>query len=355
MTLAGKGTNQAQAPADATSKQARSAAAAAAARRNDTPPRALPLEVRGIHVTGPLASLPGRFDEYLAMTRLGLNAIELDVKDEGGIVSFRADVPLARSAGAIRSYYDASAVVRKAHRAGVHMIGRIVVFQDPIVARARPDLAIRRRDGSVWTTGQGLAWLNPYDRRTWGYAVSIAEAAARAGFDEVMFDYVRFPTDGDIASAVYPAKTTQPRARLIEDFVQYAKRRLARTNVRVSAALFGLAASQDLGIGQLPRFLSRHLDSVSPMAYPALYGKGQLGIDHPTRQPGETVFRTLSDYRDQVGETELLVPWIQDWDYAPELVKAQVEAARLQGAKGFLLWNAEGRYTAEALAPPAAG
>jgi hypothetical protein len=133
--------------------------------------------------------------------------------------------------------------------------------------------------------------------------------------------------------------------------MSYAKRRLAPYGVRISTALFGLSATRDMRIGQVPRWISEHVDTISPMAYPALYGGGELGIREPSRQPGETVFRTLADFRDQVGARALLVPWIQDWNYAPEFVRAQVEAARLQGAKGFLLWNAEGRYTASALAP----
>ena len=318
-------------------------------------PGALPLEMRGIHVTGPLASLPGRLDTYLALSARGLNTIQMDIRDEGGVVSFPVDVPLARSSGAIREYFDPRALVRKAHARGIHLIGRIVVFQDPIVSSARPDLAIRRPDGSVWKTREGLGWLNPYDRRVWGYAVAIAEEAAKAGFDEIMFDYVRFPTDGDIGTAVYAGRTTQPRARVIEDFTQFAQRRLSPYGVRLSAALFGLSATRDLGIGQLPRLVSRHLDIVYPMAYPALYGGGELGIESPSRQPGETVFRTLSDFREQVQAQALLIPWIQDWNYPPELVKAQVEAARLQGAKGYLLWNANGDYTAAALSPPASG
>jgi hypothetical protein len=315
-------------------------------------PRALPVEIRGIHVTGPLASIPGKLEEYVALTRAGLNTIELDVKDEGGIVNFEAtSVPLAVRAGAVRGYFEPRRVARLAHRNRIHLIGRIVVFQDPMLVDERPDLAIRHRDGSVWKTHAGLAWLNPYDRRVWSYAVSLAEEVARAGFDEIMFDYVRFPSDGDVAGAVYPARTTQPRGRLIADFMSYAKRRLAPYGVRISTALFGLSATRDMRIGQVPRWISEHVDTISPMAYPALYGGGELGIREPSRQPGETVFRTLADFRDQVGARALLVPWIQDWNYAPEFVRAQVEAARLQGAKGFLLWNAEGRYTASALAP----
>jgi hypothetical protein len=319
-------------------------------------PRPLPVEIRGVHVTSALASLPGKLREYVALRRHGLNTIELDIKDEGGEVGFvTSAVPLAARIDAMRPRYRPREVAQLLHRNGIYLIGRIVTFQDPVLARARPDLAILRPDGSVWTTHAGLGWLNPYDRRTWDYAVSIAEVAARAGFDEIMFDYVRFPSDGDVERAVYPGRTSQRPGEVVADFVAYAKKRLRPLGVRVSAALFGLAATRDLRIGQVPRWISRHVDTVSPMAYPALYGGGELGIPDPLAQPGETVFRTLADFRAQLrGSRAHLVPWIQDFaGYTADQVRAQIEAARLQGAKGYLLWNPFGEYTKEALAPPA--
>ena len=237
---------------------------------------------------------PGSSGSTSGYKRYGLNTIELDVKDEGGEIGFApSDVPLARTVGATRPFYNPKALVALAHRNGIYMIGRVVCFQDPKLAQGRPDLAIQRPDGSVWTTSAGIGWVNPYDRRVWDYCVSVAEAAARAGFDQIMFDYVRFPSDGDVASAVYPGKTSVSRGRVIADFVGYAKKRLEPHGTRVSTALFGLSATRDLGIGQVPRWISKHVDSVSPMSYPVLYGGGELGLASPVAQPGETVFRTL--------------------------------------------------------------
>src|SRR5262245_32145554 len=166
--------------------------------------RTLPIELRGVHVTMALASLPGKLDEYLRLERDGLTALELDVKDENGEIGFvPSSVPLARSVGAAHDYYAPRDVARRAHERGIYLIGRIVVFEDPVLSRGRPDLAIRRSDGSVWRDGAGLGWANPYDKRVWKYNVDVAIAAARAGFDEIMFDYVRFPSDGDVERAVY--------------------------------------------------------------------------------------------------------------------------------------------------------
>jgi hypothetical protein len=316
-------------------------------------PSPLPVEIRGVHVTGALASLPGKLAEYAALRREGLNTIVLDVKDETGEISFApTGVPLAVRDGAARSYYNPRSAVRLLHARGIYVIGRIVVFQDPLLARARPELAIHRSDGSLWTTPAGLGWVDPYDARVWRYDIGVAKAAARAGFDEIMFDYVRFPTDGDVARALYPARTRTPRGQVISEFVTYAAKELRPFGVRISTALFGLSASHDLGIGQVPHWLAKHVDSVSPMAYPALYGPGELGIAHPSAEPGETVARTLLDFRRQLQPADPhLVPWIQDWGYDLAQVEDQIQAARLQGAKGYLLWNAEGLYTPGALAP----
>jgi len=315
--------------------------------------RPLPVEIRGVHVTGALASLPGKLAEYAALRGQGLNTIALDVKDEGGVVSFvPAGVPLAKKIGATRNYYDPRAVARFLHARGIYLIGRIVTFQDPFLANARPELAVHRHDGSIWRTSAGLGWVDPYNRAVWSYDVGIAKAAIRAGFDEIMFDYVRFPSDGDVGGAIYPSRTAERPGRVVGDFVAYAAAQLRPLRARISTAVFGLSATRDLRIGQVPRWLGRTVDTVNPMAYPVLYGAGELGLVDPSAEPGETVFRTLADFRRQLkGAPAHLVPWIQDWGYDLAQVRAQIDAARLQGAKGYLLWNAEGLYTPGALAP----
>jgi hypothetical protein len=321
-------------------------------------PRPMPLEIRGVHVTVGLASLPGKLAEYADLEREGLTALELDLKDENGQVGFmRPAVPLARASGAARDYYDARQAARLVHERGLYLVGRIVVFEDPILSAARPDLAVRRRDGSVWRDAAGLGWTNPYDRRVWRYNVDVAVAAAKAGFDEILFDYVRFPSDGDVDSAVYSNQTRLGKRDVVPAFLRYASRRLEPYGTRVSAAVFGLSAARDLGIGQIPRKLVPHLDALYPMTYPSLFGPGELTLTDPSAAPGATVSLALRHFRRAVRGTDvLLVPWIQDFSfeqpYGLDEVRAQIQAARLSGAKGFMLWNAEGLYTDGALSPP---
>jgi hypothetical protein len=319
-------------------------------------PVPLPAEIRGVHVTAALASLHGRLDDYLALTSQGLTALQLDVKDENGEVGFRRGAPpLARAIGAAKPYYNPRAAARKAEAAGVYLIGRIVTFEDPILSVNRPQLAIRRRGGGVWTTAAGLGWTNPYERRVWKYNVDLAVAAVKAGFDEIMFDYVRFPTDGDMSSAVFPGKRREPKTTTIARFAKYARSRLEPLGARVSAAVFGLTATREMGIGQKPRLLSRYLDVIYPMVYPSHFGPGEYNLDDPDAVPGVTVARALRDFRRALRDRKtVLVPWLQDFAlgraYSLEDVQAQILAARDAKAGGFLLWNPSGTYTKPALA-----
>jgi hypothetical protein len=319
------------------------------------PPRHVPppAEIRGVHF--PVGDGGGgRLDRYIALKRLGLNTIELDVKNEDGRIGFLARVPLARSTGAARIYYKPREAVARVHGAGLYLIGRVVTFQDPVVAEARPDLAVKRADGSVWRGAGGLAWLDPHDRRAWKYAVDVAEAAARAGFDEIMFDYVRFPSDGDVASIRFSgARSSQ--AETIAAFLRYASRRLRPLGVRVSAAVFGLSATVDVGVGQDPRLLAPAVDALSPMVYPSHYTAGSYGLADPNSAPAETVTGALRDFRLAMrGSRTRLVPWLQAFSlghpYGLAEVQAQVDAARQAGAHGFLLWEHEGLYGTRAAA-----
>jgi hypothetical protein len=315
----------------------------------------VPDPIRGVHVTMGLASLPRKFQQYVVMP--GLNAIELDVKDENGRVGFVSpSVPLARRIGASGPYYNARRVVREAHRHGIYLIGRVVTFEDPVLSEKRPELAVRRSDGSRWLNNSGLGWTNPYDRRVWRYDVDVAAAAAKAGFDEIQFDYVRFPSDGDISIIRYPGAHPQAMTWTIPAFVQYAASRLHPLGARVSVDVFGLSATRDLGIGQYPRRLSQYVDAVYPMVYPSHYRSGEFAIAQPDDEPGLVVSDSLTDFeRALEGRKTRLTPWLQDFSlgrrYSLSDVRQQIAAARAHHTDGFLLWNPEGVYTSGALTP----
>jgi hypothetical protein len=331
-------------------------AAAPAPKPRKLEPRPYPTEVRGVHVTMALASIPGKLDRYIALKAQGLNTIELDVKDENGEIGFAPGVRLANTVGAAKRYYDPREVSTRIHAAGIYLIGRVVTFEDPILSAGWPAVAIRRADGSRWLNNGGLGWTNPYDKRVWRYNVEIAAAAARAGFDEIQFDYVRFPSDGDISQIRYPGVHSQPMGWTIPMFVKYAADHLHPLGVRISTDVFGLSATRDLGIGQFPSRISRYVDAIYPMVYPSHYSSGEYSIVDPNSRPGTTVAYSLRDFREQVKNRAHLIPWLQDFSlgrqYSLADVRDEIQAARLEHSKGFMLWNAAGVYTDGALATP---
>jgi hypothetical protein len=320
--------------------------------RRDRPP--IPAEMRGVHVTMALASIPGRLEQYAATP--ALNTIELDVKDENGEVGFYRRAPrLARRVGAAKRYYDPRRATELLHRQGIWVIGRVVCFEDPILSEQRPELAILTRGGGVWHNHAGLGWTNPYDKRVWDYNLEIAKAAVRAGFDEIQFDYVRFPSDGDIESAVFRGRRREAMSATIARFVHYAANRLRPLGARVSVDVFGLSATRNLGIGQSPRRLARIVDAIYPMVYPSHYGSGEHGLSDPSAVPGRTVGRSLRDFRRQMrGGRAQLIPWLEDFTLGGtttvEKVQEQIRAARRWKTSGFLLWNPSGVYTTGGLA-----
>jgi hypothetical protein len=315
----------------------------------------MPEEIRGVHITGPLMSLPGKFGEYLALKRDGLNTVELDLKDESGNVSFLKGAPaIALHDGAARAYFDLKKAVVQAHQAGIYVIGRVVSFEDPITSVAHPQLAIHKSDGSLWKTNGGLGWLNPYSHAAWKYDVDVAVAGAKAGFDEIQFDYTRFPSDGDLSIIRYPGAHPQPMKKTIAAYLAYAASRLHPLGVRVSADVFGLSATHDLGIGQYPAQIGKVVDAIYPMTYPSHYRSGEYNLPNPDDAPATTVTDSLRDFHAKTaGEPAVLVPWLQDFSlgrtYTLTDVAAQVAAARDAHTGGFMLWNAAGLYTPQGL------
>jgi len=311
---------------------------------------AMPKIVRGIHISLGIAASASKMAAFENLTSKGLNTLEIDVKDENGEVGFSTGAPaLARKIGATRNnYYDAKKLIAQAHAAGIYVIGRIVCFEDPILSTKEPAHAIRTTSGGVWKNASGLGWVNEYDPFVWNYIFSLSKAAANMGFDEIQYDYVRFPTDGNVSNAVWPHKVKESYESTIYRFLKEARQKIKPLGVNISANVFGLSAHEDLGIGQNPTRIAPLLDAISPMAYPVLYSKGTYNLTDPSTTPGETVAFTMGDFRAALSSdhTTGIRPWLQDWGstYTLADVIAQINAAERGGAKGWLLWNADVQY-----------
>jgi len=298
------------------------------------------------------------------VARTELNAVVIDVKGDRGLIPYRTTVQAALDAGAqgpvIIKDFDEQLTSWKAQ--GIYTIARIVSFKDNVRASARPDLAIiDTRTGKPWIDRENLAWVDPFREENWDYLIAVAKEAVAKGFDEVQFDYVRFPTDGKLGAARYsqPNNATS-RLPAIAAFLAKARRELGPTGAFIAADVFGYTAfnTNDTDIGQRVEELSAHLDYLCPMVYPSGYHLGIPGFRNPVQHPYEVVKESVRLTRQRSQNPALQVrPWLQDFkDYAfdkrifgPAEVTAQIRAANDSGAAGWMLWNPKNDYTAAAL------
>lgn len=311
-----------------------------------------------------------------------INAVVIDIKDASGIVSYRTNAPMAKK---YKAYYpqisNIDALIKNLHSQGVYVIGRIVVFEDITLAKNRPDLAVydtaKTTDLAspvLWGNKNGVHWVDPASEEVWEYNIEIAKDALSHGFDEINFDYIRFPTDGKTSTMGFPIWNKKvPRHLVIKSF--FANLRESLPDAKISADLFGQVTTNkdDMGIGQYFEDSLEYFDYVSPMIYPSHYAKGFLGFDNPAEHPYEIVkyamdaALTRKDFyyekknlpKDEI-QTEVKLaeirPWIQDFDiganYDAPMIVQQIKAVTDSTGDdyvGFLLWNPLNRYTSDAV------
>ena len=288
-----------------------------------------------------------------------INAVELDLKDESGIVGWGADVPLARRYGAVTDTYDLRSAVEMLHEKGVRVIGRLVAFHDPKFAEGawragEKDAVIQTPDGSPYTGGYGgysfSNFANPAVRK---YNIAIAVAAAKLGVDDILYDYVRRP-DGPISSMTFPGLTGSAE-KSIADFLARTREALRPYGTYLGASVFGIAVTRPSEVAQNIPMMARQLDYVSPMVYPSHWAPGEYNVADPNAQPYDIVQRSVQDFKQKVkGTGARVVPWLQDFSlgitYGPQQVKEQIDAAGADGVHEFLLWDPEVTYTADGVA-----
>jgi len=293
-----------------------------------------------------------------------LNAVVVDVKGDRGWILYKTEVPMAITIGAQGPaiYKDFDNFMASLKARGVYTIARIVTFKDNVLASARPDLAIiDTRTGKPWIDNENLAWVDPFREETWAYNIAIAQEAVRKGFDEVQFDYVRFPTDGKLSAAKY-SKVNNKDTRLptIAGFLGRARKEIGPLGAFVAADVFGYTAfnENDTDIGQRVEELAANLDYICPMVYPSGYHKGIPGYRNPVENSYQVVHESVRLTRKRAAHTVVRVrPWLQDFkDYAFDRrifgvneVKAQIKGADDAGGSGWMLWNPKNDYTGAAL------
>ncbi|MDH3193654.1 MAG: hypothetical protein OEY55_02715 [Acidimicrobiia bacterium] len=265
-----------------------------------------------------------------------VNAIVFDTKDEVGTTLYATAVPFANDIAAVEDFYDPIATLETVHAAGLYAITRIVTFEDPIWTKARPEAKLAGK------------WIDARNPDNWEYPLALAVEACELGFDEIQFDYVRFPA-GSTAGAA-PPTTQEERLTAITGFLEEARSRLHPLGCAVSADIFGITASSptDEGIGQRPDELSAVVDALSPMIYPSHYSPGWLGFADPNDHPGPVTADALDGAMPRMAPGSLLRPWLQAFYYNSNQIRAAIDEAESRGL-GWILWNAVGRYSRSAL------
>ncbi len=318
-----------------------------------------PVKVKGIYMSGAAFNSTKLFSYLVNLVdETELNALVIDIKDDNGYLTTDLDVQLARELK-IRTHkgLNPEENMKLLLSKDVYAIARIVVFKDPSLAEKKPELALRRSDGTIWRDRKKLAWVDPNNKEVWEYTVNVAKEAVKMGFREIQFDYVRFPSDGNMKDVVYPYGDGSKKEDVIHEFLQYAKKELEPYHVFLAADVFGLTTMtlDDMGIGQKFEKIITAVDYVCPMVYPSHYGTGNYGFAHPNAYPYEVVNRALLDGLQKVGEGSVVIrPWLQDFNlgqpaYGAAEVRAQIKATYDAGLEEWILWNAGNKYTAGAL------
>lgn len=317
------------------------------------------IPIRAIYISAYTAGDPSKFLQLVDLVeRTELNAVVIDVKDHTGRVFVATEHSLIRKIGSYQKVItNLSGLISGLKEKGIYTIARIVVFQDPYFAEKRLDLAVKNKSGVVWRDFNGLAWVDASKQEVWDYNVAVAKSAVLAGFDEVNFDYVRFPSDGRIREMNFAFETTgRTKKAVMYDFFRYINRQIRYLPVRTSVDVFGMTLWQDdgLGIGQRFKDTIGNFDYVYPMVYPSHYPKNFNGYENPADYPYEIVYSSLDKGKKYLSDRMTKIrPWIQDFDigsdYDQEKIVAQIKAAYDAGSDGWLIWNAANRYTVEAL------
>ena len=321
-----------------------------------------PIKVKGIYITGAMAGTKNMKNLVELVETTEMNAIVLDIKNDGGNVTYKMDNAQAQSIGAcVRYVKDMPALIKELHEKGIYVIGRIVCFKDPILARKRPDLALCQPDSTPVTDGKGNPWVNPFKKGVWEYICDLAEQATRDGFDEIQFDYVRFPIGSSANKAVYGVDlNTYSKEQGLTDFFSYVEKRLHKSNIIFGADLFGTVIGSPTdrkSTGQDYVKIASMTDNICPMVYPSHYASRTFGLDVPDAHPYTTILKAMQLSQDELAKDSLpkarvrawlqcfSAPWVPGHiNYGSAQVKQQIQAVYDAGYDEWILWNASNRY-----------
>lgn len=352
-----------------------------------------PEAVKAIYMTACVAGTPSfRTDLVQLIEETEINSVVIDIKDYTGGISFTTEHPLLKDAVYVGcTALDMREFIEDLHAKNIYVIGRITVFQDPYYAKKRPDLAVKKASDTdvVWSDYKGISYIDVGAEEYWKYIVALSQESHALGFDELNFDYIRFPSDGNMQDIYYPFSeervVSDPdygKAEVVRSFFKYIHEALQNTGAVLSADLFGMVTtnSDDLNIGQVLEYALPYFDYIAPMVYPSHYPKYFNGYANPNHYPYEvvkysmdraverllattTTVKVLGDipvasttpqlYTKAAFNKLKLRPWLQDFDYGGdydiEEVRTQIQATYDAGLTSWMLWSSSNRYTTGAL------
>ncbi|MBO5143771.1 MAG: putative glycoside hydrolase [Clostridia bacterium] len=332
-----------------------------------------PIDIKAVYLTGWTAGTKNKRTTIIEnLKNYGYNAVVIDIKDEAGNISYKSNVQTAIDTLASKNMIaDIKNVIDDFHNSDIYVIGRIVTFKDPNYAKKIPDNAYKTADGSLWKDYSGNNWPNPYNVASWDYPISLAKEAATLGFDEIQFDYIRFPSsEGKTKNISFGFDSeTKTKSDIINEFLRQVMKELKNYNVVISADVFGITTKKSGDfehIGQDFLEIAKIVDVICPMIYPSHYGLGEYGIEAPDKEPYKIVKRALEDAQKQYaltsGDIKLakIRPYLQDFTaswlkkgkyivYGTTAVTAQLQACHDLDINDFILWDPSNKYAFEAI------
>ncbi len=324
-----------------------------------------PPYIKGVYLSSWTAGNENRINHFVNLAKeTEINAVIIDLKEVNGIVAFDTQSEMINDLNTeLEIIPDLKKVIQKFHEHDIYTIARIVVFKDNLLPKIKPEWALKNIWGSIWRDYSGTSWLDPGCKQVWDYHLEIANQAVEFGFDEINFDYIRFPSDGNISQLDYPEMYSEngnqllTRAEVIREFFKYIHEQLS-DSVFLSADLFGLTLwrenNNDMNIGQILEYAAPYFDIVCPMVYPSHYRQGFEGYENPAEFPYEIIKLSLEKGKKRLADTECRIrPWLQDFNmgavYDQEKINLQKQAVYDTDAYGWMLWNPANRYTEQAL------
>lgn len=337
-----------------------------------------PEPLKALYMSACVAGTPNwRTNLKNLIEKTELNAVIIDIKGESGKISFPNDFPKAATSGGC-VVNDMREFIEELHESEIYVIGRLSVFQDASYTQIFPELAVKKAsDGGIWKDFKGLSFIDVGAKPYWDYIIDISKEAYALGFDEINYDYVRYPSDGNMKDTSYSWTVgTTTKSEMLKSFFEYLHHNMKNVGVKTSVDLFGMTTTveNDLGIGQLLENALPYFDYVSPMVYPSHYPAHWNGFAKPAEQPYKVIkiamtkgvererawnisngFFTLDSHGVTTTPRSKLRPWLQDFNlgatYTPEMVRTQIKATYDVGLTSWMLWNAANKYTEEALLP----